>query len=219
MEGIKFTNDLDTYFENFFEDVSNDFLTVVKEENIDEVNKPFGEFEPPTINDLFLFNSEDNTNYVISEESVINEKLDFLNTKVTPLLISLIKTEDFEFGQSNECIRLVTEQLLDNKIAAQNWFNSLYVKYFISDENILIGLLRIVEYLDENLLESVGKTMAIASIVHRNDEIKELAVRIFENWGSFESLNILKNITGQTKWLQDYIDQVINDINVELCLY
>lgn len=219
MAEINFSENFDQYFENIFGDIDNNFLTTINEENNEEVSKIQDESNQATIDDLFLYTNENNTNYVETQESANNEKLNSLNTKVTPLLISLIKTEDFEFGQNSESIRLVCKHLAENKIATQNWFNTLYLKYFIKDENILIGLLRIVEYLDEESLHPTGHTMAIASLVHKNDEIKELAVRIFENWGSYNSLGILKNITGQSKWLQEYIDQVIKDIESELCLY
>lgn len=153
-----------------------------------------------------------NTNFVETEEQINQEKILFLDTKVTPLLISLIKCEDFEFGQSSESINLVNKHIEENKSATKEWFNRLFVKYFASknETNILIGLLRVVEFLNESF-NPISQTIALASLSHYNNEVKELGVRILESSYSIENLNILKNIQTEIKWLQDYINQVIKD--------
>lgn len=170
-------------------------------------------------NSHFVFSDEINTNYKISENEINKQRLNYLEKKVSPLLISLIKYEDFEFGRSSESIKLVEQQLAINKIATQNWFNGLYIKFFMSDEKILIGLLRIIEFVDVNMLSPTAQTIALASLSHSNDEVKELAVRFFENWISIESLNILNKLKVETPWLQKYINQVKKDIEIELCPY
>lgn len=158
------------------------------------------------------------TNFIVSEKKINAERLKYLEQKVTPLLLSYFRNEDYEFGQRCESINLVEEQLKINQVAAQNWFNKLYLKYFASDENILLCLLRIVEYLDKEILNPTGQTMALASLSHKNDEIKEMGIRIFETWNCLESYEILKNIKVDTIWLQDYIEQVKKDLEEELCL-
>lgn len=168
---------------------------------------------------LFISVDENSTNFKLDENYINQKRIDYLEQKITPLLISLIKNEDFEFGKKNETIKLIEQQLEFNSVATQNWFNKLYIKYFASDEKILIGLLRIVEALNETALHPTGEIIAIAALSHKNDEVKELGVRIFENWCSLSSYEILKNIKVETVWLQEYIDQVIKDIEIELCLY
>jgi hypothetical protein len=169
--------------------------------------------------ELFISVDENSTNFKLDENYINQNRIDYLDQKITPLFISLIKNEDFEFGKKNESVRLIEEQLELNSVATQNWFNKLYIKYFSADENILIGLLRVVESLNEHSLHPTGEIMAIAALSHKNDEVKELGIRIFENWCSLNSYEILKNIKVDTVWLQDYINQVIKDIEIELCLY
>lgn len=169
--------------------------------------------------ELFISVDENSTNFKLDENFINQKRIDYLEQKITPLLISLIKNEDFEFGKKNETVKLIEQQLEFNSVATQNWFNKLYIKYFASDEKILIGLLRIVESLNETSLHPTGEIMAIAALSHKNDEVKELGVRIFENWCSLNSYEILKSIKVETVWLQEYITQVIKDIEIELCLY
>jgi hypothetical protein len=169
--------------------------------------------------ELFISVDENSTNFKLDENFVNQKRIDYLEQKITPLFISLVKNEDFEFGKKNESGKLIEEQLKFNSVATQNWFNKLYIRYFATDENILIGLLRVVESLNEQSLHPTGEIMAIAALSHKNDEVKELGIRIFENWCSLNSYEILKSIKVETVWLQDYINQVIKDIEVELCLY
>jgi len=173
----------------------------------------------PNINPgKFLHSTEEySTNFFLDENAINEKRMRFLKEKVTPQLLSFIKEEDFEFGQKSESINLVEKQIQINAIAAKNWFNQLYLYYF-SDEKMLLSLLRIVEYFDKELLFPTSQTMAISALVHSNDEVKELGVRILENWCSIESYQILKNIKVDTNWLQQYIDHVILDLEKELCL-
>jgi hypothetical protein len=151
-------------------------------------------------------------NDVITVARINREKVLYLETKVTPLLISLIKNEDFEFGQNSESIRLVHDKMQENEPATKEWVNRLFIYYFASktETNILVGLLRIVEFLNESFYP-MYQTMALASLSHHNNEVKELGVRILETACSDENLKILKRIRVETKWLQDYINQVVED--------
>jgi hypothetical protein len=171
-----------------------------------------------TNNVIPIYVNINNTNYTVSENEINEQRLQYLKTKISPLFISLVKNEDFEFGQKSESIKLVENELEINKIATACWLNDLYLQYFLSDEKVLIGILRVIEYFDEGTLYPNAPTIALACLSHRSDEIKEIGVRIFENWGTLKSYETLKGVKTDTKWLQSYINQVIKDIETELCL-
>jgi hypothetical protein len=170
-------------------------------------------------NSLHLNLSINNTEYKISEDEILRKRLEYLKNKVSPIFISLVKNEDFEFGQKSESIKMVDNELKENKLATQHWLNDLYIQYFSADEKVLIGILRVFEYFSEDVFSPASHTIALASISNKSDEIKEIGIRIFENWGSVKSYEILKGIKTDTKWLQAYINQVIKDIEKKLCLY
>lgn len=157
------------------------------------------------------------TNYQISENQVMETRLLELKNKKSPLLISLLKYEDTEFGYKSESIRLIEEQLKLNRIATINWINDLYIEN-LNDEKVIIGILKILEYFPEHTLFPASHTIALASLLNENNEIKELAIRVFENWGSIKSYEILKTISTDTQWLKKYIDKIIFDLEEELCL-
>lgn len=141
---------------------------------------------------------------------------EYLTDYVTPILLNLIRHEDFEFGESSPSIELIETHLANRKYVTLDWFDSLYTQYYGSDENVFIGLLRIVEFIGKDMYP-LGKTMAIAAIAHKNDEIKELGLRILEADCSVETLCILKNLDVIAPWLLAYVKHIISDFEQELC--
>ncbi|MBS1774733.1 MAG: hypothetical protein JSS64_00445 [Bacteroidetes bacterium] len=182
--------------------------------DLDEILNSSSDFN----NQIDLFTSVNDTNYIISENEIMENRVLYLKKEVTPLFISLLKYEDFEFGQKSESIKIIQRELLVNRVATINWLNELYVKYFSKDEKILIGILRVLEYFNEKVFYPNSYTIALSSLVHKNDEIKEIAIRIFENWASITSYEILKNVQIETPWLKSYISEVVKDLEEELCL-
>jgi hypothetical protein len=151
----------------------------------------------------------------------INRSNDFailqLEKKFTDKLLDLIATEDFEYGVISKSEILVKEQLKNNSAATKLWLNSIYLRNFKSPE-ILIGILRIISRFPQKTFEPIGHTVAIASLAHKNEEVVETAIRVFENWGGVSSLDILQSVQINSKWLDDYRNAVVKDIQSELCL-
>lgn len=153
-----------------------------------------------------------------SENRINGNREEYLRKNITPKFLSLIKEEDFEFGFVSRSEELIASQLQINALATRNWLNEIFINHF-DNEVILIGLLRIISRFDESLIFPQGQTIALAALSHSNDEIKELGIRAFEKWCSAESLSILKKLNLNSAWLQEYVNDVINDLEEELCLF
>lgn len=160
---------------------------------------------------------ENYTNFIYDENKINQTRQDYLNFKITPLLLSLLKYEDVEYGIKSEGEKLIREQIENNPTVALNWISDLYISSF-NDDKILIGLIKIIGNIEESVISSVGQIIALASLSHRNNEIKELGVRAFENWASPKSHSVLSNLNVGQGWLQDYVNQVVKDLEKELCL-
>jgi hypothetical protein len=160
---------------------------------------------------------ENYTNFIYDENKINQTRQEYLNSKVTPLLLSLLKYEDVEYGVKSEGEKLIREQIENNSSVALNWISDLYISSF-NDDKILIGLIKIIGNIEESTISSVGQVIALASLSHKNNEIKELGVRAFENWASPKSYSVLSNLNVGQGWLQDYINQVVKDLEKELCL-
>lgn len=151
-----------------------------------------------------------------SNENIANEKrLEYLRKIITPNFINLIHEEEFEFGYISRSEELVKKQIELNRIATLTWLNELFIANY-SNTIIVCGILRVISSFTESTVSPHGYTMAISALSHRDDEIKELGIRAFENWASETSINVLSSIQVQTKWLNQYLDQVIIDIREKL---
>lgn len=140
-----------------------------------------------------------------------------LRNEFSKLLIQTIRDEDFDFGYISESEVIIGKQLEINALATRNWLNEIFVSYF-DDDVVIIGILRILGRFEEEYIFPQGLTMALAALNHKTTEIKELGIRAFENWSSPNSLKILKNIKTDISWLDNYIEQVVTDLNEELCI-
>ncbi|CAD5246132.1 MULTISPECIES: hypothetical protein [unclassified Imperialibacter] len=150
-----------------------------------------------------------------SSENKINlERQEVLKSKFTKDLSKCLEEEEFEFGYKSKSESIIKKQFEINALVTKNWLNEIFIENF-QNEKILIGLLRILGRFSEEIIFPQGQTMALAALMHKNDEIKELGIRAFENWNSQTSLQVLKNIEVEVKWLKDYLSQVIKDLEKE----
>jgi hypothetical protein len=149
-------------------------------------------------------------------ENYINkERLDTLKENFTRELITLIREEEFEYGLDTRADILVRKKMEQNALATKEWLNTLFIESF-NNTRILLGVLIIISRFDYFMIYPEGQIMATAVLAHKDPEIQECGVRAFENWGNRHSLRILKNLKVPTKWLQEYINAVIDDLEKEL---
>ena len=102
-----------------------------------------------------------------------------------------------------------------NTAIAKEWINNIFL-YQFQDSRVLVGLLQVISHLEYLEIYPQGPTMALAALSHADSEIRECGIRAFENWGTTHSLNVLRSVKCHEGWLQEYVDQVISDIEEEL---
>ena len=146
------------------------------------------------------------------DENYLNYKrlLDY-QKQFSNKLIGYIMDGDFEYGIRSKADILVQEKIQENALATKSWLNHIFIEYF-NDEQILMGILRIVARLSYFQIYPEGPTMAVAALSHKNDEIQECGIRAFESWETLESLNVLGSLKGNSEWLQEYIDKVVSGL-------
>ena len=147
-----------------------------------------------------------------------NARSSNLDKYYTKEFVDILKEEDFEFGYSSRSEEILEKQLKVNALATRNWLNEIFIKNY-HDESILIGVLRIIGRFDSKIIFPQGQTIALAALTHSNNEIKELGIRAFEKWCSPESIRILKSLSIDSGWLNEYVQEVIKDLEEQLCLY
>jgi hypothetical protein len=160
-------------------------------------------------------NSDITFNSSTSDENSLNEKrLKTLENEFTSKLKLFIIEENFEYGFENRADILVKTQMSINKMATKEWLNKVYIQNFANQE-LMIGILRLISRFDIEDVSPQGQTMAMAALAHCNPEVQESGIRAFESWCSIENIDLLKNANVHQPWLKDYLDSVIKEIELE----
>ena len=126
-----------------------------------------------------------------------------------------LDNDSLEFGMTSGTEFLVQQWLAKMPDQTKIWLNELYLEN-ISNDKVLIALLKILAHSDETALYPVSYTLAIAALSHRSIEVKECGVRAFEYWHSETALSAIENTTLTPVWLEEYKVQVVSDIRASL---
>jgi hypothetical protein len=155
----------------------------------------------------------------IDDNYLNNKRLREFKRKFTHQLLSLILESDFEYGLESELDSFILERMNENRMVTKNWVNEIFLENF-SNPRIIIGILRIISRTPYEEMYPEGLTIALAALSHSNVEVKECGVRVFENWGSLQSLKVLEallnNLEIEQSWLRDYVNKVIQGLRKEL---
>jgi len=146
--------------------------------------------------------------------SSINEETTIIPTSIgrwfTITLVQKIQSDAFVAGESSaseEYIEAVANE--HGWPTTMNWLNTIYLDYF-SNSTVLIGLMHCLSHFKFEDVKPAGPTMALGVLQHEDIYVRDYAIRAFENWNDKEAITILKTLSCDAKWLQDYVNDVIN---------
>ncbi|GAB6395525.1 MAG: hypothetical protein MdMp024_1837 [Bacteroidales bacterium] len=168
----------------------------------------------PPINTTFETNDIATDNAISFENKVNDKRLLELEQNFSKQFISHILEDDFEYGIESQAHTIVKEQMKINAVVTKEWLNRIYVTNFHNSE-ILIGILRVIARFEKEEIFPIGHTIAVASLNHKDEIVQETAIRAFESWGGKASLKILENVSVSSKWVKEYIEEVIADLKTE----
>ena len=132
------------------------------------------------------------------------------------MLASMLSTETFETGISNPSEKYFIELIKKDRDAALNGINKLFMDNYstnLHQTNILVGILHILSHLSYTDVYPIGQTIAICAFSHKNSEVEEFGIKCFENWEHKDGINKLKAIKFNSKWLQEYAEDVIKELS------
>lgn len=161
---------------------------------------------------------DDYSNDVVKEKSI--EESSSYTRKVSPLsgrvfekrLLSVMNEENYTSGEICQSEIFVEETMQQVGIeCTMGWLMQIYEKSY-GQINILIGILHMLSHFSYDIVKPYGPIMALALLQHKSNAVREFAIKAFENWDSKDSLVFLKNISCDQVFLQQYLDEVIADI-------
>lgn len=127
-------------------------------------------------------------------------------------IINIIKNDKFEDGSYSHSEAFINEQF-KNQTATfiKSALNELYIDYF-NDPHVLTGIMLMSGSVSYDCAVPELPTMAIGLLQHRDEDVKDRAIQAFERWNSKKSLTVLENIMFEKKWMQHYVEKVIEYI-------
>ena len=143
------------------------------------------------------------------------ERMHRLKSNFSRRFLQLVREQDFEYGFDSPADELVRKCLHENRLATKEWLNDLFIQNF-GVEAVIIGILQVFSHLDYQEASPEGPTMALAALSNMSAEVRECGIRAFENWGTLQSLEVLRKVSCPEKWLDDYLKQVITGLKKEL---
>jgi hypothetical protein len=118
--------------------------------------------------------------------------------------------EDSVAGQSEFYIRSL---LRENPLETRHLLQVIAFESFsFGNTCVFLNLLHALSHLKQSEAFPEGQFIALGALSHKDDEVKEYAVKCFENWKCKDNIPILQNIKTAHQWLQDYIDDVVADL-------
>jgi hypothetical protein len=135
--------------------------------------------------------------------------------KFKMFFLKTIKESRFEYGNfsmADEYLELIQEiHKFTNKLPWSEWICDLY-RENRNDEEFVIGLLKALGHIKVNELKSECIEIVKDAIENESLEIKENAVRAFENWEYTDAIPILETALFDDLFLDDYLRQVIEGL-------
>lgn len=114
----------------------------------------------------------------------------------------------FEPGYLSRADAYFVEAVSKYGLYAKSWLNELFLERF-HQVQMICAILWVLSHAEYRVVKPFGATMAIAGALHENQEVRECALRCFENWEEPETLNILNCLNIPNGWMKDYLDKII----------
>ncbi len=152
-------------------------------------------------------------------ESTINDDAEIqFKPQLRSVLSSMLSQEDFESGIINPSERYFVSEFKDSPVSAMNELMVLFMNnYQLGRKNshILVGILHLLSHMDYEEIYPSGQAMAISGLSYSNNEVQEFAIKCFENWDNKDGILKLRAIQFNSKWLQEYANEVIEELERE----
>ncbi len=165
--------------------------------------------------DQKILRSEKSDSTSTSSQRQMNlELLDVFNKK-QPKFVYLLHHTNFEDGMENEATGFFGELFKMDPCISLFWLSGVYTEN-MTDIAVVEGILRIISMLDAVEYRKYILPLVKASFNDKNVEVQEAAIMVAEKWRNKMSLEALQTTSFASKWIQEYANQVMDELKEEL---
>jgi len=157
----------------------------------------------------------DNYADINSNTCLFGNNVKLINYELQTVLSSMLESETFENGIANQSEYFFKKLFNEDRDAAINGISTLFYSNFELDGrkvSNVVGILHIISHMEYKEIYPIGQVLALAALIHDNDEVNEFAIKCFENWGNADAIAKLEAVKFSKEWLQGYANDVINEL-------
>lgn len=129
--------------------------------------------------------------------------------------VYLLHHTNFEDGLENEATDFFGKFFKKDPCISLFWLSGVYTDN-MTDIAVVEGILRIISLLDAVEYRKYILPLVKASFNDKNVEVQEAAIMVAEKWRNKMCLEALQTTSFASKWIQEYANQVIDELKEEL---
>lgn len=146
------------------------------------------------------------------EEQAQNQVIEFdaFISRLTKQLINLLEYFSTDESEVSRAERMIWD--IEEKYGARvlgEILQNIYVQYNDYPQ-MLMGICKSIGRFELHEVMPWGPTMLVGLLSHKNENVKEYAVSVVENWADIDLLPILRNFDCSSLWLKDYVENVVS---------
>ncbi len=149
-----------------------------------------------------------------SSEETYTEELEYklISDEFSSELSNIIKDDHFEDGEICNTELFIKEHMNEHgSTITMKCVMDFYTKNFTKSKS-MIGILHSLSHLNYETVKPQAPIMSVGALQHFDLEVREYALKTFENWKDKENLEILKGLKCDARWLQEYVDLIIEEL-------
>ena len=124
-------------------------------------------------------------------------------------VLNLMSNDYFEPGYISRSEEYMINIIKSDIQSAVNILNKIFIMYK-DRPHYIEGILFIIAHnVDELIIFEQIQLIVKNCLCFKHIGVRDEAVTVLDNWDTIDSLNILKQLKYDEKWLQDYVDSII----------
>lgn len=157
-------------------------------------------------------NKLESSSIALSDKKQDEVKEEKLINRISFEIKTTILNDVFEDGEISNSVRLMNTLCQEYSLSyVKSAIMKLYTDYYGDPdaEQIMTGILAMISSQSYSRMNPEGQIMSLALLQHKSLYIRDKAIQAFETWKSKQGIKILRGLKCDQKWLQEYVDEVI----------
>lgn len=146
-----------------------------------------------------------------SLESVLSRTDELQIRKLEVDIMHEVENQGFEDGFEHPAEDLVRQYMDHYPSLAKRWLQQTFLRNYRSPE-IIVAILKTITHFNLSQIDPECKILSVAALSHKNAEVREAAISVFDAWGTPDAIDYLENYNENKPWLTHYRDKVLQQL-------